>query len=378
MMQVPSRDALTPSRTSAASRTVVTKRILAETPIIDKYLIIESQKSKNSIQSILTDTTVSFAFITDLHYKDAYPIDNTLATLANLSSLVDISFVVLGGDNIQERVKTTRVTNGAQLRSKFEGLTYFPVLGNHDDNSIYDVSYLHAVTSTNYLDGDELYAEMFDHVGALGAIEDVDNKKSYYYYDDMVSKIRFIFVNSIDIPYILDDGLLRYNGQWNYGFSNAQLNFIANALLLDTGWAALLIGHIPPVINDFRTTEQEMANRQVLIDIMKAYKSGTPYTSTPTEGDFAQSVTIDYTEQGAGELIGFLCGHIHRDAMYEFDGIKYYFSANAQFQQIYPMAPERVADTASEILFDVVTIDRSEREIYFTRVGAGKDRQYTY
>lgn len=379
MMQIPSRDAITSIGSKSASRVLVSKRNLDETPAINKYLIIEAQKSKTAIQNRATDTAVTFAFISDLHYTSAFPVDNTLATLAELSSLVDISFVALGGDNLNEAVKATRVSRGAALRAKLNGITYFPVIGNHDDNTIYDVSYLHAATSTNYLDGDELYAELVNNVGALGAIEDTDNKKSYYYYDDTISKVRFVFVNSIDIPYILDDGLLRYNGQWKYGFSDAQLNFIANALLFqESGWSAILIGHIPPCINDFRSAEQEMANRQVLMGIMQAYKSGTTYVSTPTEGDFAQSVTVDYTTQGPGELIGFLHGHTHVDDVHEYDGIKYISTANAKFQQTYTLAPERVAGTASEILFDIITIDTNTKEIIFTRVGAGKDRVYLY
>lgn len=39
---------------------------------------------------------------------------------------------------------------------------------------------------------------------------------------------------------------------------------------------------------------------------------------------------------------------------------------------------ERVVGTATETALDVVTIDRLNRKIYMTRVGAGNDREIEY
>lgn len=40
--------------------------------------------------------------------------------------------------------------------------------------------------------------------------------------------------------------------------------------------------------------------------------------------------------------------------------------------------PPRAGGDKSEVLFDIVTVDKGKRTVYLTRVGAGEDREVKY
>jgi Calcineurin-like phosphoesterase. len=369
-----------------------------------------------------------FAFITDTHYYTGDgSLCRTLGTLGALSRGVKLDFIAHGGDVIADNPLETALTEFADIKQRFAaacpGVPLYPVKGNHDDQTIYDISYV-AQTAANVVYPSagkipsgannttaQTFANFFcqDVGGGRIAKNAADPGSLYYYYDQADSKIRFIFLDTVDIPYILGDTSvhasgLRYAGEWDYGFSGAQLDWLAHTALNfaakgsdAANWGVVFISHVPPAGSLSYTGDTPVTNADVFLATVQAFIGGAAYTSpatasvylasggsvvtkttAPWTDDFAQAVSVDFSSQGAMEVICHIHGHVHTDQTNAVDGVTYVATANAVNSQSWTGAPERAGDTVTETVFDVFNIDRGARKIYATRIGAGSSRTISY
>lgn len=207
------------------------------------------------------------------------------------------------------------------------------VRGNHDDNGWY---------SQGGFGGSYKPDEMLDALGQyqyidslnVGMVRDPANLTGGYgYFDHEASKIRVFQLNTSDIPYVLkDDGSYRYTTYGWAAFSNAQINFVANALKFEdkdepNDWAALFLMHIPmDTTNDdgyrFGIKDALIRGHLQMLGVIGAYKNGSQYhysgsvynaSTGDIADDFMVTVLADYTTKGAGDVVGFLSGHTHAD-----------------------------------------------------------------
>ena len=121
---------------------------------------------------------------------------------------------------------------------------------------------------------------------------------------------------------------------------------------------------------------------EIFKGIVEAFNNRTVYSGNYIgEEDWQTTkISVDY-ENAYGEIIAFFQGHNHTDATYDyFDGIPCIniTTAGAYWAVRDEDAEERVKGTSSEFSVDVVVIDRENRKIYLTRLGAGKDRVFDY
>ena len=110
----------------------------------ENYAKLETERVKNALPK-LKETSLRFAFISDLHYKF---IDEMRTTVSNIVYAVNelnktgkIDFLCLGGDNVGNYPASPEehVEMMAELRALLENCDV-PVIfvqGNHDDNSIH-------------------------------------------------------------------------------------------------------------------------------------------------------------------------------------------------------------------------------------------------
>ena len=319
--------------------------------------------------------TSSFAFITDLHYGGHASIERTLDVLARVQQEEDLAFVALGGDHIldghRDEVLRHYRNLWAHLTQVMPGVRIFPVKGNHDDATYYNI--LHTPKVMQYISPAEL-REIFFPSGSPAAKAVAPGDTLYYLYDEPSARIRYIFLDTVDIPYTLKNGKLKYQGMRTSAFSAAQLEWIAStALDLEVGWAVVFIGHIPPVpaLNNM----EKIINAEVFHGIVKAFQEGAVYQPRRTKGDFAQGVGADFRERGPGEVMAYFHGHRHDDISAFRDGILYIGTQCARSGLgIGPGASALIDGTEQESAFDVITIDREQGWIYATRHGAGHDR----
>ena len=130
-------------------------------------------------------------------------------------------------------------------------------------------------------------------------------------------------------------------------------------------------------------SEQKEITRHlsVLTDIVDSYKNGEEISKIyyEDEPDFKLQVDTAFSSSKKADIIGFFVGDYHTDAV-EFSNarIPYILTSNLVMYSPPHYTVQRHDGDKSEILFDVVTINRKERTIYVTRVGGGEDRVIKY
>ena len=286
-----------------------------------------------------------------------------------------IDMFILGGDYVNDGTKEYKLNNYTELVKHLDGINYFPVNGNHDDNSIWD-AYLGADKSVNHLTADELYDTFYIHLEKTDVEFDEENKGLYYMLDDAESKVRYIFLDAYDMEEIYDDnGLLLYKKQYLSAFSQKQIDWFVNKALSfdEEGWSIVLVSH--SVVLPGKTAA-ESEHIGLLNEILSAYRAGEKLQAKYNEGYFEVSVDADFEETKRGEIVGVFAGHSHNDVCVTDEYNIPYINTGSAI--MYKDNGLRTDGDKTEMLFDVITIDKEKQIIYMTRVGAGEDREVSY
>ncbi|HAT4299945.1 TPA: hypothetical protein I9063_003371, partial [Clostridium perfringens] len=184
-------------------------------------------------------------------------------------------------------------------------------------------------------------------------------------------KIRLIVLNSEDIPEY--DISMKYKGQWDYAFSNEQLNWVAHTAL-NTDYKIIFCSHTP-LIESVEGFDLAIRNSEAMLGIMKAYTTGTSYSSSNNTGDFKYNVSVDYNKKGT--IVCCLFGHVHADNIVYKDNIAHISTTCSNCSYRYgSSAIKNATGTVNEIALDFLTI-RNDMG-FLTRFGAGSDRSFTY
>lgn len=346
-----------------------------------EYIKEEVEDSVAKIQSHQTRDSITFAFMTDLHFAPTYNhsirLQRTLNAYKEINKRTAIDMLVLGGDLGANGNKEFSAKAFREFRAHFDGTEYFPVNGNHDDNSIWETC-IEAEKSEYHFTHEELYALLFNHLPKQRVEFDEKHHALYYLYDDKNSKTRYIFTDTNEPPEIMDNGKLRYGGQHNFVQSQEQLDWLVNTALQfdEAGWSAVVIGHSfeRP---DNKTESGENYYLTPMRDIVNAYKEGGSLHKSYYDGDMERRVDADFSDGMRAELICMVMGHYHFDDVdYEKNGLPYILTAHGT---MYNTGSHKKYDgTKTEISFDVITIDKNARTIYITKVGDGEDRIIKY
>ncbi len=341
----------------------------------DEYVQAVAEKAKEH-------SGLRFTFVTDTHIDAnagyGNPSLNHLTNATRVSNLLPANAIVHGGDLIDGLYHKDRslnyITKAVTTLVKESQVPVLMTQGNHDDNS----AYLKEIKNTveQYTTADEWYWNVTRHLEQYNIEQNPDDLNGNYYYVDFENeKVRMLVVNTNDLPYVLnEDGTMKYLATGgDFAISDAQLDWIA-AEALDfnekEGWELVVVSHVPLHYPD-DTETQNCRNAEILTDMLEAFQSGMQYNPEPWDGDFAQSVSVDFSTQGRREVIACISGHNHEDLDKEINGILYITTAAS-------LADERAYGTTDEDAFDIFTIDTANKKIYATRFGAGEDRVFTY
>jgi len=341
------------------------------------YIKEDVESAIKRIKSRSGKEGVSFAFMTDIHYSKTPNHDIRTARLMNayrkLKASVGAEKIIIGGDVVNDGTKKYKWDNQKELARILSGEKFFPVNGNHDDNSIWD-TVTETAPAVNHLTSAELYSLFYSHLPELGARFADEGESLYYYFDDELEKIRYIFLDMCDAPQDRDsEGRIIHTKQTTYAFSQKQIDWlISDALnVREEGFGVVITMH-----SFFREEDGESKRLSVVRDILDACKTGGRISKSYYEGEFAVSVDVDFGTRPHPDIIAVLAGHHHKDmGVYTESKIPVIFTGNVM---MYEYAVPRIDGTPSELLFDIVTINREERKIYTTRIGAGDDREFTY
>ena len=247
------------------------------------------------------------------------------------------------------------------------------VEGNHD--SAYST-----LEAPNYyaenLNKDELYEHLF-RFETVYPDRVFGPDGTYYYVDDKFHKMRYIVLNSHDIPSDEknENGLPVYDRFRTTAVRQEQMEWLCNVALdvSDADWTVTLCTH------ENLVRGWEFYGGEIITGILNAFKNHTVFEGTTNIGkpEYEVEISADFTDRG-GNFTCWICGHFHDSFIEVIDGITNISTHNDSLHQPGHSPYKRIPGTDSEHAFDIFTIDKRKRKIFITRIGAGEDREIDY
>lgn len=284
----------------------------------------------NDIAEGIASSLPSLVFITDMHVPSNIMVSPQLVrkVMANTNT----NMVVFGGDAVNNPVSKTDAARMLNcVRNAFGGAEVHLVRGNHDGNC----QGLGASSDAKVTDQDFLsiagHASETRNVGCI-----------YCYRDDDEHKVRYIFLDSKEpLSHCVDP---------------EQLGWLKNRVLeLEEGWTVLVFVH-------------------------QFYRYATSKSASYTTSGLLVREALDSVyDKARATIAGVISGHVHKD--YAEQSKKGYpmisTTCDAYARGREPDYSYRLG-TIAEQAFDVITLDTEQRQLYFTRIGRGKDRVFSY
>ena len=247
------------------------------------------------------------------------------------------------------------------------------VEGNHD--SAYSTFEAPNYYAEN-LNKDELYEHLF-RFETVYPDRVFGPDGTYYYVDDKFHKMRYIVLNSHDVPsYETDENNIPFYNKFRMtAVRQQQLEWFAFVALEvpSSDWTVTFCTHENPVHG------WEFYSGDMILGILNAFKNHTKFEGTTNIGEpeYETEISVDFTGRG-GDFTAWVCGHFHDSYFEVINGINCISSHNDSLHQPGHSPYERISGTDSEHAFDIFTIDKRKRKIFITRIGAGADREIDY
>ena len=352
------------------------------------------------VKAELLPDLFTFTQMNDMHYEtitrnkpEAY---RSLNHIKNALSFADVSdLIVLNGDNtnsdtaslggVKKDIETlVDVFLDEPLDSKTDR---FIGIGNHDDGSTrrsYATPYRY-LAQDNYLH--DAYFRKAYRTSELLNGETRNNGSLYFFKDYPKKKIRFILINTNDIAEgVLDaSGSQKFDRWGTHTVRQEQLNWLVNVALANvpSDYHVVVMGHTPLNANQEGGWHDSINNGDVIgyhnlilvADVLNAFRDGAKVEINSSEANFPLNITADFTNQGPRNLVGYFCGHTHRDAVTTYNKLSVIEVACSLF---YNNVKSRFLETATEDGFDVIQIDTTNRNINIHGFGYCENRSVKY
>ena len=330
-----------------------------DTDIIPSYYESHISGKIVDIMALKEDCEVQFAFITDYHYGTYQNTHTARPLLTEIAKKTNVNIFVNGGDVWTNRMNPLaygdakqRFIAGMEETIPNAPCEYYYLFGNHDTGV--------QTNGTTYTDP-TFDAEEFNEIciGNFTGRNIIYNPATDYpnYYFD-VNNIRFIAVNPQGT-----------NVHWPHESEKNMCEFLCDALLSAGNRTIIIISHVY-----YWGDETVSTQALVLANAIVAYNARQTYSGPETSG---YSIVSNFSNC-AGKVACWIAGHRHKDAVTALsDGTPVVIvttcNAGAEMGDV-----SRTAGTITENAFDVVSVDTQNKTIYFTRIGAGEDREVTY
>ena len=309
----------------------------------------EVQDSIEAVQTVLASSNkpmLTMAVFTDLHHDPKYGSnDPTIDMMANIKAIYDrVHFDALMnlGDAIDGQFQTQYEAEGciSDVVTAMYDITdrSHSLMGNHDDNVQSTWDGRGGKPSSERLTLLEINDALFK--GSYNQVHNPNHLTDYY-----------IDFDEYDIRVIcLGIDYTTYN-------SNTQ-TWLANVAL--------------------------QTDKKVLVYSHCATKAKWGYMNDIAHGEYVETPLNDFVE-GGGTVIAYIHGHTHGDMIETDSDISFTEVAIgcAKFETLTSGTEgityqDRDADDYTKILFDIVCVDQTNREVHFIRCGAGVDRYISY
>lgn len=351
------------------------------------------------VKAELLPDAFTFTQMNDTHWEtltrnkpEAY---RSLNHIKNALAFADVSdLIILNGDNTNSDTasldgvkKDIETLVDVFLDEPLDHNTdRFIGIGNHDDGSTrreqVDNRFL---AQDNYLH--DAYFRKAYRTGELLNGETRNSDSLYFFKDYPDKKIRFILINTNDIAEgVLDeDGSQKFDRWGTHTVRQEQMNWLVNVALANVpeDYHVVVMGHTPLNANQAGGWQDSVANGDVVgyhnlnlvADVLNAFRDGAKAEINSTEENFPLNITADFTMQGPRNLVGYFCGHTHRDAVTTYNKLSIIEVACSVF---YDNVKSRFVETATEDGFDVIQIDTTNRNVNIHGFGYSASRSVKY
>ena len=332
------------------------------------------------------DKISAFLLSTDNHYPSDSDVSADLMAYAAYHCGINVQLNL--GDILQD--DALGLTEESAAESKQLGLlreiyfthrlasatpVYLPVQGNHDDNCCLVYGKAADGTPARYpgrtITGREwtqYIQNPYSHYAGLS----YGKTGKYYYYDDQLSRLRFIGLDTMDTNLYTPLGTSGTVNVRGTVVSQEQLNWFESALdTMPQDYSAVVFTHVPT----------------------HAYydETGTVLINQGLAGNSDKVNRI--LESHAESIIGMFTGHYHIDAHTADKGVNYVctlnsglYNGNSCFRQDGQKAQnigysDKQRGTDTETAFDIVLVNQSKRHVDMVRIGYGElgaVRSYDY
>lgn len=332
---------------------------------------------------------IQFVWFSDAHiYAGNQKVQNIGSATNYAASKFDIPLIVSTGDSMAQDSPSTAAgvmhlyAAVKDVYAPIDKSKFLNIMGNHDGMWGTKAVNGSTVSYVKQFSKNKMYNILFKEQ-ALDFRRHISDYGLYYYIDNPSQKTRFIMLdNHFGADDSADsDGYAVYNRFKNFVYGQEQLSWLCDdALQLPCGYSAVIFTHSP-----IDTNPDEI----MLKGIIDAFNNKTSYSATVNVGGeywgndesdeyLTESISVDFADS-MGEIIAVFTGHAHKDIINTTTLSCPMITITTAGGDIRDSnAPARLVSTATETAFDVVSIDKANRVIHCTRLGAGSDRQVNY
>ncbi|WEV39665.1 metallophosphoesterase [Lactobacillus sp. ESL0681] len=357
--------------------------------VVEEYLDQFVERVSKHIRQ--GDNSINVSVISDTHYKDRNSSDfygwNGLTHVNEFSYLDQAKLLDLKvhlGDWIDGSdtgfLSESELT---KLRDSFCDSQVPAVLikGNHDENDKYDEHHdLRASFPEN-----EFEKIMWPKMYAQKGINYVSRVHGVCYYD--VGNLRFISVNTSDVPYILNaQGQKKYDEKLTLAIREDQIEEIIEILTQSSNKQIILMSHANPI--NRKGSNALKYNGRSLHELLVAFnqrEKGRMHSVQGIPAEFRLTNDFDFTKIKNARIIAYFCGHRHREDQYRINGIQYIlFNCSALMGESHSLTTKynknwhRQLDSQTEFAGYIVNIDLTKHLIQVFGYGAASKRRFFY
>lgn len=365
---------------------------------IDPIYIEEFEDTVKKAKPFITDTSFCVLLMSDTHIEycgglvpERPGVMRQVEAIQSLAGEIGADAIMLGGDILHGTNSHEGAMRDLNIYAecfKDSPVPVLPARGNHDDNGYHNTKdrpgdkYDPHYCPIEYIVNQQMWVDtLVDRVCKGKAVHaDGDPKSSYYYADFYDKKVRMIFLDAYDYPYVASDGVHIDTASegWNK-VPDHQIKWLCDVALDTTkiGWNFIACSHAP--LKRFGTYQ----NAEEIMEIFSAFNNRKLYKNERL------GIVKDFTEATASTPLQ-LFGHTHltvtkscapekmqligvgsaKVSFYPQDIPKLLGYGDYDYGEMHP----RVAGTYTEANIDVVIMDKGV--IHKIRFGAGVDQKF--
>ena len=331
--------------------------------------------------------SVNIGILTDTHYKDSDSIDfygyNGLTHVKEFNYLENLNVIDLKAHLGDWMDGSDPGIIGEQelisLRKAFHSnkINFAIVKGNHDENDKFDEHHDLKASFPEHEFESLMWPTMYSQKG----IHYISRQHGVAYFDK--DNIRFITVNTSDVPYELDkNGKKKYDTKIALAIREDQMQEIIEILEKSSGKQIVFMSHANP-INRHGGNALKYNGRslhELLVAFNQREKGYLDSHDVPAE--FSLSNSFDFTNIQDARIVAYFCGHRHNEDQYRINGIQYVLfncsalmGANHALTTQYNKRWKRKIDHPNESAGYIVNIDPDRHVMQAFGYGASSRRR---